>query len=62
MSENKDTEQEANKKEADESRREALKKLGKYAYTAPVVMSLLATKNADAQFGSPIQPPGPGAP
>jgi hypothetical protein len=50
MSENKDTKQEVANKEADEGRREALKKLGKYAYTAPVVLSLLSPKNADAEF------------
>jgi len=42
---------------ADEGRREALKKLGKYAYTAPVVMSVLAsTKASAASFKAPDKP------
>ena len=36
-----------------ESRREAMKKLGKYAaYTAPVMLALVLPKNAPAQTGS----------
>jgi len=52
MSENKDMEQEVADKETNEGRREALKKLGKYAYTAPVVLSLLAPKSSNAQLPS----------
>jgi hypothetical protein len=54
MSETNDTEQEIENKEADEGRREALKKLGKYAYTAPVVLSLLKSNKASA-----LSPDGP---
>ncbi len=41
MSENKNIEE--NEKSADEGRREALKKLGTYAFAAPVMMSLVAS-------------------
>jgi len=53
MPEKNDPKQEETKQEADEERRAALKKLGKYAYTAPLVVSLLASKNASA-----LSPPG----
>lgn len=43
--------------ETDEGRREALKKLGTYAFAAPVMMSLVASKKATAF--SPPPPPGP---
>ncbi|RUM94561.1 MAG: hypothetical protein DSZ28_02565 [Thiothrix sp.] len=56
MPESKNTKQESTNKEADEGRREALKKLGKYAYTAPVVLSLLKSNKASAQ--SLLVPPG----
>ncbi len=42
--------------EADQARRAALKKLGKSAYAAPVVMTLLASRKASAL--SPPAPPG----
>ena len=56
MPENNDPKQEETKQEADEERRAALKKLGKYAYTAPLVVSLLASKNASAISGPPNPP------
>ena len=59
MSENKDTEKETTNKEADEGRREALKKLGKYAYTAPVVLSLLKSNKASAASLPAGPPDGP---
>jgi len=57
MPEKNDPKQEETKQEADEERRAALKKLGKYAYAAPLVVSLLASKNASAL--SPPPPPNP---
>ena len=54
MPEKSEPKQEETKQKADEERRAALKKLGKYAYTAPLVVSLLASKNASA-----ISPPPP---
>ncbi len=59
MRENKDTDQKTTNKEANEGRREALKKLGKYAYTAPVVLSLLSPKKSDAAFPPLPSPPNP---
>jgi len=46
----------AEDQETSKERREALKKLGRYAYAAPVVMSLLTTRG-NAQALSP--PPAP---
>jgi hypothetical protein len=47
----------------DEDRREALRKLGRYSYTAPVMLSLLASKKASAgSFGLPPAPPPPPPP
>jgi hypothetical protein len=54
MSKTKDVTQKTSTQEADTSRREALKKLGKYAYTAPVVLSLLKSNKALA-----LSPDGP---
>ena len=54
MSKTKDVTQKTSTQEADTGRREALKKLGKYAYTAPVVLSLLKSNKASA-----ISPGGP---
>ncbi len=55
MSENKNIEE--NEKSADEGRREALKKLGTYAFAAPVMMSLVASKKATAASFTPPTPP-----
>jgi len=46
--------QQNNEKETDIGRREALQKLGVYAYTAPAILSILASKKASA-----ISPPPP---
>lgn len=46
-----------NKNETDESRRDALKKLGTVAYAAPVMMSLLASKKASAVSNDLDNPP-----
>jgi hypothetical protein len=59
MSESNNLEQDvtSEKSDTDEGRREALKKLGKYAYTAPVVMSMLtSTKASAASFDTPNPP------
>jgi len=55
MSKNNDLNQEKCDKKADEARREALKKLGKYAYTAPVVLGLLGRSNTASALN--IKPP-----
>jgi len=54
MSKTEDVAQKASTQETDTGRRKALKKLGKYAYTAPVVLSLLKSNKASA-----ISPGGP---
>ncbi len=56
MSENKDLESGIDEG-ADEGRRDALKKLGTYAFAAPVMMSLVASKKA-AAFSPPLPPGG----
>ncbi|MCF6202915.1 MAG: hypothetical protein L3J59_04475 [Methylococcaceae bacterium] len=53
----KDTENKEIEKNADEGRRDALKKLGTYAFAAPVMVSMLASKKASAL--SPPSPPTP---
>jgi hypothetical protein len=60
MSKKNDLKQEENTQEANIARREALKKLGKYAYTAPVVLGLLGKSNSAKAVGDP--PPVPGSP
>ena len=57
MFKTKDVAQKTSDQEADTGRRDALKKLGKYAYTAPVVLSLLKSNKASALSLSP--PPSP---
>ena len=42
----------------DAGRRTALEKLGKLAYTAPVLMTLVMTRNARAVSDPPPPPPG----
>jgi len=58
MSKNNDLKQKENTQEADKARREALKKLGKYAYTAPVVLGLLGKSNSANAIGKPPAVPG----
>jgi hypothetical protein len=58
MSKNNDLKQKENTQEADKARREALKKLGKYAYTAPVVLALLGKSNSASAIGKPPEVPG----
>jgi hypothetical protein len=62
MSESNNLEQDvtSEKSDTDEGRREALRKLGKYAYTAPVVMSMLTSTKASAV--SFVAPPPPNKP
>lgn len=55
MNDTKNTEENEIEKDAVEGRREALKKLGSYAFAAPVMMSMLASKKASA--ASPPPPP-----
>lgn len=57
MNDTKNTEENEIEKDAVEGRREALKKLGSYAFAAPVMMSMLASKKASAISGGP--PPAP---
>ncbi len=52
MSENKDLESGIDEG-TDEGRRNALKKLGTYAFAAPVMMSMVASKKATAASGGP---------
>ena len=54
MSKNVDIKETNHDKKADEGRREALKKLGTYAFAAPVMLSLVASKKAMA-----LSPPAP---
>jgi hypothetical protein len=58
MSKKNDLTQEENTQEANIARREALKKLGKYAYTAPVVLGLLGKSNTANAIGKPPGVPG----
>jgi len=55
MFKTKDIAQKTLDQDADTGRRDALKKLGKYAYTAPVVLSLLKSNKASALS---LSPPG----
>lgn len=48
-----------NAEEVSEERRNALAKLGKYAYAAPAVTGLLISKKASAVSGGPPAPPAP---
>ncbi len=57
MKDTKNTEETEIEKNADEGRRDALKKLGTYAFAAPVMVSMLASKKASAM--SPVPPPPP---
>jgi hypothetical protein len=59
MSKNNDLNQEESVQEADKARREALKKLGKYAYTAPVVLGLLGRSNTASALNPPAAPGSP---
>jgi hypothetical protein len=58
MADHKDDEAIEDRPELDETRREALGKMGRFAsYTAPVMLGLLGTTKARAQVkGSPPQP------
>ncbi len=59
MNQTSEQNQQNNEKETDISRRKALQKLGVYAYSAPVILSLLASKKASAaSHFSPPLPPG----
>lgn len=49
-------ESEVKDEKTNEDRRNALRKLGRYAYAAPLMVSLLASKNAQAQFSPPPPP------
>ncbi len=55
MKDIKNTEENKIEKNADEGRRDALKKLGTYAFAAPVMVSMLASKKVSA--ASPPPPP-----
>ncbi len=56
MNDTKSTEENEIEKEAVEGRREALKKLGSYAFAAPVMMSVLVSKKASAISKPPGTP------
>jgi len=57
MIEKKETQDEIqNDEPISQERREALKKMGKYAYVAPAVVTLLASRRVPAQSAPPTPP------
>ena len=57
MNDDRQTDDNEDENTTNEDRREALKKLGRYAYTAPVMAALLASDKASAASLGPPDPP-----